>query len=75
MGALNYRPPEIDADVRRGPEFLLLANRLTVAISRAACLIYSPGVMNHLPNTFDGLRRLSAFIRLVEDSSTDSVAK
>ena len=78
VGALNYPPPEIDADVPRGPEFLLLANRLYVAISRAqwaACLIYSPGLVDQLPNTVDGLRRLSAFIRLVEGSSTDSVAK
>ncbi|MFP7761389.1 TM0106 family RecB-like putative nuclease [Marisediminicola sp. LYQ85] len=56
-------------DVPRGLEFLLLANRLNVAISRAqwaAYLIYSPGLTDHLPTNVAGLAQLSAFIRLVE---------
>jgi predicted RecB family nuclease len=57
------------ADVPRGLEFLLLANRLNVAISRAqwaAYLIYSPGLMDGLPNSAESLAQLSAFIELVE---------
>jgi uncharacterized protein len=57
-------------DVPRGLEFLLLANRLNVAISRAqwaAYLIYSPALTEHLPGSIAGLAQLSAFIRLVED--------
>jgi uncharacterized protein len=56
-------------DVPRGLEFLLLANRLNVAISRAqwaAYLIYSPGLMDYLPTNVAGLAQLSAFIGLVE---------
>ncbi|MBG6108219.1 bifunctional RecB family nuclease/DEAD/DEAH box helicase [Frigoribacterium sp. CG_9.8] len=57
------------ADVPRGMEFLLLANRLTVAISRAqwaAWLVYSPGITETLPTSIAALAQLSAFIRLVE---------
>ena len=56
-------------EVPRGLEFLLLANRLNVAISRAqwaAYLIYSPGLMDALPTSAEGLAQLSAFIELVE---------
>ncbi len=52
----------------RGVEFLLLKNRLNVAISRAkwaAYLIYSPGLIDTLPRTPEGVAQLSAFIRLV----------
>lgn len=59
-------------DVPRGLEFLLLANRLNVAISRAqwaAYLIYSPALTEHLPGSVSGLAQLSAFIRLVERDS------
>ncbi len=52
----------------RGVEFLLLKNRLNVAISRAkwaAYLVYSPGLLDTLPRTPDGVAQLSAFIRLV----------
>ena len=52
----------------RGVEFLLLKNRLNVAISRAkwaAYLVYSPGLLDALPRTPDGVAQLSAFIRLV----------
>lgn len=52
----------------RGPEFLLLQNRLNVAISRAqvvAYLIHSPALLDDLPYTPEGVARLSAFARLV----------
>jgi uncharacterized protein len=55
-------------DVPRGLEFLLMANRLNVAISRAqwaAYLVYSPALTDALPNTEQTLAQLSAFIRLV----------
>jgi len=56
-------------EVPRGLEFLLLANRLNVAISRAqwaAYLVYSPALTEYLPNSVAGLAQLSAFIELVE---------
>jgi len=56
------------ADAPRGLEFLLLANRLNVAISRAqwaAWLVYSPTITDSLPTNIGALARLSAFIRLV----------
>ncbi|WP_353814772.1 TM0106 family RecB-like putative nuclease [Agromyces sp. SYSU T00266] len=52
----------------RGVEFLLLKNRLNVAISRAqvaAYLIHSPGLLDALPRTPQGVAQLSAFARLV----------
>ncbi|MGV9194322.1 TM0106 family RecB-like putative nuclease [Microbacterium sp. MC2] len=52
----------------RGLEFLLLQNRLNVAISRAmhtAYLVYSTGLLDDVPRTPDGVARLSAFVRLV----------
>jgi uncharacterized protein len=55
-------------DAPRGPEFLLLQNRLNVAISRAqvaAYLIHSPALLDDLPHTPEGVVRLSAFARLV----------
>lgn len=55
-------------DAPRGPEFLLMQNRLNVAISRAqvaAYLIHSPALLDDLPRTPDGVARLSAFARLV----------
>ena len=57
------------AEVPRGLEFLLLANRLNVAISRAqwaAYLVYSPALTDTLPTSVAGLAQLSAFIDLVE---------
>ncbi|HEY8281509.1 MAG TPA: TM0106 family RecB-like putative nuclease, partial [Leifsonia sp.] len=57
------------ADVPRGMSFLLMKNRLNVAVSRAkwaAYLVHSPDLTEYLPNTPDGLTELSAFIRLVE---------
>lgn len=55
-------------DAPRGLEFLLLRNRLNVAISRAmhtAYLLYSPGLLDDLPRTPEGVARLSGFARLV----------
>jgi uncharacterized protein len=55
-------------DAPRGPEFLLLQNRLNVAISRAQCvayLVHSPALLDDLPRTPEGVARLSAFARLV----------
>ncbi|MEO8261002.1 MAG: TM0106 family RecB-like putative nuclease [Pseudolysinimonas sp.] len=54
-------------DVPRGLSFLLLRNRLNVAISRAkwaAYLVHSPALRHHLPHSAEGLAELSAFIRL-----------
>jgi predicted RecB family nuclease len=56
-------------EVPRGLEFLLLANRLNVAISRAqwaAYLLYSPALTDALPHNAGTLAQLSAFIDLVE---------
>ncbi|WP_431802888.1 TM0106 family RecB-like putative nuclease [Microbacterium sp. bgisy203] len=55
-------------DAPRGLEFLLLQNRLNVAISRAehtAYIVYGTGLLDDLPRTPDGVTRLSAFARLV----------
>jgi superfamily I DNA and/or RNA helicase len=57
------------AEVPRGLEFLLLPNRLNVAISRAqwaAYLLYSPELTEYLPTNTAALAHLSAFIELVE---------
>ncbi len=62
------------SEVPRGMEFLINRNRLNVAISRAkwaSWIIYSPGLVEHLPATVGGLKELSAFIALVgADAST-----
>jgi uncharacterized protein len=61
----------------RGLEFLLLKNRLNVAISRAkwaAYLLYSPGLLDALPRRPDGVAQLSAFIRLVGADVPEAVA-
>ena len=61
----------------RGIEFLLLKNRLNVAISRAkwaAYLLYSPGLLDALPRRPDGVAQLSAFIRLVGADVPEAVA-
>lgn len=60
------------ADVPRGMSFLLMKNRLNVAVSRAkwaAYLVHSPELTEYLPNTPTGLTELSAFIRLVEQDA------
>ncbi|MFC6356002.1 TM0106 family RecB-like putative nuclease [Luethyella okanaganae] len=57
------------ADVPRGMEFLIMKNRLNVAVSRAqwaAYLVHSPALTEYLPPTPRGVAELSAFIRLVE---------
>ena len=57
------------SDVPRGMEFLIMRNRLNVAVSRAqwaAYLIHSPELTEYLPHTPSGVADLSAFIRLVE---------
>lgn len=57
------------SDVPRGMGFLILKNRLNVAISRAkwaAYLVYSPALTDYLPVTAAGITELSAFITLVE---------
>lgn len=56
-------------DVPRGLEFLLMRNRLNVAISRAqwaAYLFSSPGLGDGLPSTAEGLSALSGYLRLTE---------
>ncbi|WP_336632922.1 MULTISPECIES: TM0106 family RecB-like putative nuclease [unclassified Microbacterium] len=55
-------------DAPRGLEFLLLQNRLNVAVSRAqhtAVIVYGTGLLDDLPRTPEGVARLSAFARLV----------
>lgn len=55
------------ADVPRGIEFLLMQNRLNVAISRAkwaAYLLYSPELTEFLPTNVRDLKLLSKFITL-----------
>lgn len=56
-------------DVPRGMSFLIMKNRLNVAISRAKCaayLVYSPLLTEYLPATPAGVAELSAFITLTE---------
>jgi uncharacterized protein len=55
------------AEVPRGIGFLLMKNRLNVAISRAkwaAYLVYSPALTHHLPYNPAELAMLSGFLRL-----------
>ncbi|KTR43055.1 hypothetical protein NS263_00630 [Curtobacterium oceanosedimentum] len=57
------------ADIPRGLDFLLMPNRLNVALSRAqwaAYLVYSPALTTGLPPSISGLSLLSRFIELVE---------
>ncbi|KQO65168.1 TM0106 family RecB-like putative nuclease [Curtobacterium sp. Leaf261] len=56
------------ADIPRGLDFLLMPNRLNVAISRAkwaAFVVHSPGLTTSLPTSIAGLSLLSRFIGLV----------
>ncbi|MFJ7286713.1 TM0106 family RecB-like putative nuclease [Curtobacterium sp. NPDC098951] len=56
------------ADIPRGLDFLLMPNRLNVALSRAkwaAYLVYSPALATGLPPSIAGLSLLSRFIELV----------
>ena len=62
-------------DAPRGLEFLLLQNRLNVAVSRAkyaAYVVYSPGLLDDLPRTPDGVARLSGFAILVGAVDSDA---
>ena len=57
-------------EVPRGIEFLLMRNRLNVAISRAkwaSFLVHSPAIGDHLPTSVAGLESLSGFLKLVEE--------
>ena len=59
------------SEVPRGVEFLLMTNRLNVAISRAkwaAYMFYSPELTEFLPTNVKDLRLLSRFITLVESN-------
>ncbi len=61
-------------DAPRGLEFLLLENRINVAVSRAqvaAYVVHSPGLFDALPRTPDGVARLSAFARLTGRAHVD----
>ncbi len=62
-------------DAPRGLEFLLLENRMNVAVSRAQCaayVVYSPWLLDDLPYTPAGVRRLSAFARLMQAGISSS---
>ncbi|MBD8540449.1 TM0106 family RecB-like putative nuclease [Frigoribacterium sp. CFBP 8751] len=55
------------ADIPRGLDFLLMPNRLNVALSRAkwaAFLVHSPLLATGLPTSIAGLGLLSGFLRL-----------
>jgi predicted RecB family nuclease len=55
-------------EIPRGIEFLLMPNRLNVAISRAkwaAYLVYSPKLLDYKPTNVENLRLISKFINLV----------
>jgi len=57
------------ADVPRGMSFLIMRNRLNVAISRAqwaAYLVHSPELTEYLPPTPAGVAELSTFIHLLD---------
>jgi len=59
-------------DVPRGLDFLLSRNRLNVSISRAqwtAYLVYSPALLDSLPQSAEGVATLSRFISLVEGAA------
>ena len=62
-------------DVPRGLEFLLMRNRLNVAISRAqwaAHLVSSPRLGDALPHTPEGVAALSGYLRLTERGAAGS---
>jgi predicted RecB family nuclease len=59
------------AEAPRGLDFLLLPNRLNVAISRAqwaSYLVFSPELSESLPKSVAGMTQLSAFIALTEET-------
>ncbi|RUQ98241.1 TM0106 family RecB-like putative nuclease [Labedella endophytica] len=56
-------------EVPRGMSFLLMKNRLNVAVSRAkwaAYVVHSPALTDYLPHTPAALAELSAFLRLTD---------
>lgn len=56
------------AEAARGLSFLLMRNRLNVAVSRAewaAYLVHSPALKDYLPYTAEGVAELAGFLRLV----------
>jgi uncharacterized protein len=58
-------------DVPRGIGFLLMKNRLNVAVSRAkwaAHLVFSPRLTDHLPTNEAELATLSGFLRLIRET-------
>ena len=58
-------------DVPRGMEFLLLPNRLNVAISRAkwrSTIVSAPALTTHLPTKPEGLADLGGFLDLLSGS-------
>jgi uncharacterized protein len=64
------------SDVPRGLAFLMMKNRLNVAISRAkwvAHLVYSPALTDHLPVNPSEMATLSAFLRLTRSPPTTPV--
>ena len=64
------------ADVPRGLEFLLMRNRLNVAISRAqwsAHLVSSDRLGDGLPTSAEGVTALSGYLRLVERAHAANV--
>ncbi|MGI6878681.1 TM0106 family RecB-like putative nuclease [Microbacterium sp. gxy059] len=61
-------------DAPRGPEFLLLQNRLNVGLSRAkvaAFLVFSPALLDDIPHRAEQVARFSAFARLVASAPRD----
>ena len=55
-------------EVPRGMDFLLMRNRINVAISRAqwaAFVVHSPALVDYLPRTPHGVAELSAFLRVI----------
>ena len=63
-------------DVPRGLDFLLSRNRLNVSISRAqwaAYLVYSPALLDSLPQSAEGVATLSRFISLVEGAAAPTL--
>jgi hypothetical protein len=55
------------ADVPRGISFVLMRNRLNVAISRAkwaSYLVHSPALADYLPTSAEGVAELSGYLRL-----------
>lgn len=62
----------------RGLDFLLEANRLNVAISRAQCLsivVGSPALATGLSNSVENVKRLNRLCRLMASESTDEPPK